>query len=181
MDQASKIRKFKPLIWVFSILVPLLVAVLLNPRFPKIDLGDFDTHLFPKINAIINSIVSIMLILGVLFIKKRNRKLHQISMLSAFILSALFLISYILYHISTESTPHCDLSPIGRTPYLIILFSHIVLSSIIIPMASFSIFHALSEKYDKHRRLARITFPMWLYVSITGVLVYLFISPCYPG
>ncbi|MFK7973041.1 MAG: DUF420 domain-containing protein, partial [Bacteroidia bacterium] len=102
MDQASKIRKFKPLIWVFSIVVPLLVAILLNPSFPKIDLGDFNTYLFPKINATINSIVSIMLIVGFLMIKKRNIKAHKAAMLGAFILSALFLVTYVLYHLTTE-------------------------------------------------------------------------------
>ncbi|MFK7969035.1 MAG: DUF420 domain-containing protein, partial [Bacteroidia bacterium] len=72
-------------------------------------------------------------------------------------------------------------SPVGRSFYLFILISHIVLSSVIIPLASFSIFHALSERFDKHRRLAKITFPLWLYVSVTGVLVHVFISPCYPA
>ncbi|MEZ4688495.1 MAG: DUF420 domain-containing protein [Bacteroidia bacterium] len=181
MDRAQQIKKYKPLIWVFSIVVPLLVAVLLNPGFPKISLGDFDTYIFPKINATINSMVAIFLILGFLMIKRRKIQLHRIFMFSAFVLSALFLVSYVLYHISTPSTPHCDASPIGRLPYLIILISHIGLSAIIIPLASFSIFHALSERFDKHRRLARITFPLWLYVAITGVLVYVLIAPCYPN
>lgn len=180
MDQAQKIKKYKPLIWVFSVVVPLLVAILLNPSFPKISLGDFNTYLLPKINAIINSIVAIMLILGFLMIKKRNIKLHKAAMLTAFILSALFLVTYVLYHITTKSVPHCADSPIGKIPYLVILISHIGLSTIIIPLSSFSIFHALSERFDKHRKLARITFPLWLYVAITGVLVYVFISPCYP-
>lgn len=180
MDRAQQIKKYKPLIWVVSVVVPLLVAILLNPNFPKISLGDFDTYLFPKINATINSLVAIFLILGFLMIKSRKIKLHRFFMFSAFILSALFLVSYVLYHISTPSTPHCDASPIGRVPYLIILISHIGLSTIIVPLASFSIFHALSERFDKHRKLARITFPLWLYVAITGVLVYVFISPCYP-
>jgi putative membrane protein len=181
MDQAQQIKKYKPLIWVFSIVVPLLVAILLSPSFPKISLGDFNTYLFPKINATINSMVAIFLILGFFMIKTRKIKQHRFFMISAFVLSAIFLVSYVLYHISTPSTAHCDASPIGRVPYLIILISHIGLSVVIIPLSSFSIFHALSERFDKHRRLARITFPLWLYVAITGVLVYAFISPCYPG
>lgn len=173
-------QRFKPLIWAVSIVVPLVVALLLNPRIPKIELG-FDTYIFPKINAAINSTVSLLLIAGYIFIRRGQRKLHQYAMVSAFALSALFLVSYVLYHMSTASTPHCEGSPVPRALYLIILFSHIALSVTIIPLASFSIFHALGSRFDAHKRLTRYTFPLWLYVSITGVLVYLFISPCYPG
>lgn len=173
-------KKYKPFIWIVSIVVPLLIAVMLNPRFPQIELG-FDTYIFPRINAAINSMVSILLVIGFLLIRRGNVYWHKRIMLSAFALSALFLISYVLYHISTPHTEYCDAGPVAPEIYFFILITHIGLSIFIVPLASFSIFHALSETFDKHRKLARITFPIWLYVSITGVLVYFLISPCYPG
>ena len=170
----------KRIIWTASIVVPLLVAILLNPRGPKISLGaDFDTYIFPKINAAINSMVSILLVIGLVFIKQKKVKAHRNTMIAAFTLSALFLVSYVLYHVSTPHTGWCEASPIGKGPYLIILASHIILSVFIVPLASFSIFFGINELYQKHKRLVRFAYPIWLYVSITGVLVYFLISPCY--
>ncbi|MEM6262399.1 MAG: DUF420 domain-containing protein [Bacteroidota bacterium] len=174
-------RTLKPVVWSVSVAIPIVIAILLSPSMPTLKLG-FDSYLLPKINAVINSSVSLLLILGFVFIKQKKIAYHRASMLSAFVLSAFFLVFYVLYHLSTDGhTTHCADSPVSKGLYLFILISHIVLSVFIIPLASFSIFHALSEKFDKHRRLARITFPLWLYVSVTGVLVYLFISPCYVG
>lgn len=174
MTQKTSIR----IIWGLSILVPLLVAVMLSPSFPQINVG-FDTSILPKINASINSVVALLLILGLYFIKNKKIREHRNTMLTAFALSACFLISYILYHISTGHTSYCDAGPVPAPVYFFVLISHILLSSIIVPLALFSVFRGLSEQYDKHRKIARITFPIWLYVAVTGVLVYLMISPCY--
>jgi putative membrane protein len=166
--------RLKPLIWTVSIAVPLVVAILLNPRFPKLPDGalGFDTAILSLLNACINGTVSVLLVLGFWCIKNKRREAHKKVMLTAFVLSALFLVSYVLYHLSAG---HKEFNGTGavRGVYFFILITHIVLSAFIIPLASFSIFHALSSVFDKHRRIAKITFPLWLYVAVTGVIVYL--------
>lgn len=171
-------KTYTRLIWAFSIIVPLVVAVLINPRMEiGLSLG-FNPYILPKINAYINSVVAILLVLGFVFIRRRQIDYHRMCMLGAFGLSAIFLILYILYHLSAGHTSYCGEGGI-RTLYLTLLFSHIVLSAGIVPLASFSVFRALSERYDKHRKIAKITLPIWLYVAVTGVVVYWMIAPCY--
>lgn len=171
-------KVYIPLIWSLSIAVPLVVGILLNPRLGiKVDFG-FNALIFSDIIAVINSAVSVLLIAGMYFIKQRNIKAHRLSMLTAFGLSAVFLVVYVLYHLAVGHRVYCDEGLVSSTVYYIILISHIGLSVFIIPLASFSIFRALSETYDRHRKIAKITFPLWLYVSVTGVLVYFLISPC---
>ena len=166
------------LIWGASILVPIVVGILLNPRLNvEVDLG-FDPMLLPKINAFINSMVSILLVLGFFFIRSNQVNWHKRSMLSAFVLSAVFLITYVLYHLSVGHRVYCDDGLVSPSIYYFTLITHIGLSVFIIPLASFSVFRALSERIDRHRKLAKITLPLWLYVSVTGVLVYFFIAPC---
>lgn len=175
-----KDKVYVPLIWVFSVVVPLVVGFLMNPRLGiSIDWG-FNPYILPKLNAGINSLVSIFLVMGIVFIKQKNRIWHQRSMVTAFTLSALFLVSYVMYHLAVGHTPYCADGLVPTPLYYVILISHVLLSVVIIPLASFSIFRALNERYDKHRKLARITFPLWLYVSVTGVLVYFLIAPCHP-
>ncbi len=174
-------KKVKPWIWVVSILVPLVVGTIENPSFTyKIDLG-FNTYIFPMINAGINTVVSVLLLVGLFLIKQRKIDLHRKVMISAFVFSALFLVSYILFHLSTAQTLFCESSPVSKSVYYFVLFSHIGLSLFIVPLASFSIFHGLRVDYEKHKRLVKFTWPLWFYVSVTGVLVYFLISPCYPG
>ncbi len=173
-------RLYVPLIWTLSLAVPLAVGVLMTPGLiPPIDLG-FNPYLLAKLNAVINSAVTVLLIMGYIFIRQGKRAAHQRAMVSAFVLSSLFLVSYVLYHISVGHTVYCEAGLVPKGVYLTILLTHIALSVTIIPLASFSIYRALSERFDKHKRLARITFPLWLYVSITGVLVYFMIAPCHP-
>ncbi|MEZ4825791.1 MAG: DUF420 domain-containing protein [Bacteroidia bacterium] len=172
-------RVFIPVIWVLSVVVPLAVAVLLNPRLEvHLNLG-FDPLILPKINAGINATVSVLLISGYLLIHRRQVIWHRRVMLSAFILSAVFLITYILYHLSAGHTPYCDEGMVSKPFYLVVLGTHVVLSAFVVPLASFTVYHALSGKYDKHRRIVKFTWPLWLYVAVTGVLVYFMISPCY--
>lgn len=173
-------KRYVPIIWTLSIAIPLVIAILMTPDLlPKIELG-FDPFILSGLNAAINSIVSVLLILGFVFIKQRKIKQHRAMMLSAYILSSVFLVSYILYHLSVGHVPYCEAGLVPATVYYVILITHIVLSATIVPLSTFSIYRALSERYDKHRKIAKITFPLWLYVSVTGVLVYFFVAPCHP-
>lgn len=172
-------KKYVRIIWLVSLIVPVVVGVLLTPGLiPPLQLG-FDPLILPKLNASINSSVSVLLIVGYILIRSGKRDLHRLAMLSAFGLSALFLVSYVLYHLSVGHTPYCEAGLVSKPLYLIVLVSHILLSVSIIPLASFSIFRAWQGEFSNHKKIARITLPLWLYVSITGVLVYLFIAPCY--
>lgn len=173
--------KVKPWIWVASIVVPIVVSIIENPKFTyTIDLG-FDPYILPAINAGINTIVSLLLLAGLILIKQRKIELHRKVMVTAFVFSALFLVNYILFHIASPSTFFCDESPVSKGFYFFILFTHILLSVTIVPLASFSIFHGLRLDYEKHKKLVKFTWPLWFYVSVTGVIVYFLISPCYPG
>ena len=177
-------RKYVPWIWAVSIVVPIVVGILLNPRIAEL-MPDFSPGLvagarkLPYVNATINSLVSICLVLGIVFIKQRKRKQHQVMMISAFTLSALFLVTYVTYHIVVGHVPYCEGNLVPSVVYYSVLVSHILLSVTIIPLASFSIYRALNGTFERHKKLARITFPLWLYVSVTGVMVVAFNSPCY--
>ncbi|MEO1450581.1 MAG: DUF420 domain-containing protein, partial [Bacteroidota bacterium] len=150
-----KDRVYVPLIWVFSIVVPLLVGTLMNPRLGiSVDWG-FNPYILPRLNAIINSLVSVLLVMGLVFIKQKKRVFHQRSMMSAFVLSAIFLVSYVMYHLAVGHTEFCSDSMGLKVFYYLILITHISLSVVIIPLASFSIFRALNERFDKHQKLAR--------------------------
>jgi putative membrane protein len=138
----------------------------------------FARHL-PGLNAVLNTLVSLSLIGGFYFIKtKKNKAVHQVFMFSAFLLSALFLISYVIYHTVMPSTPYGG-TGFMKYAYYFILFTHIVLAAIILPMVLYTIYYSTSGDFSKHKRIARITWPLWFYVAITGVLVYLMISPFY--
>jgi len=173
-------KRYVPIIWTLSIVVPLLVAIMMTPELlPKISLG-FDPFILSGLNAAVNSVVSVLLVLGFVFIKQRKIKQHRIMMLSAYVLSAFFLISYVLYHLSVGHVKYCDDGLVSPAVYYTILITHVLLSATIVPLSTFSIYRALSERYDRHRKIAKITFPLWLYVSVTGVLVYFLIAPCHP-
>ncbi len=134
----------------------------------------------PFINAVLNSCVSVALLLGFYMIRvRRNKALHQVFMLLAFLISALFLVSYVTYHTSMDHTEYCG-EGLMKGLYYTILFSHIMLAAIILPLVLYTIYFSTTGNLVKHRKLARWTFPIWLYVSVTGVLVYVLISPCYP-
>ncbi|KAA3645953.1 MAG: DUF420 domain-containing protein [Bacteroidetes bacterium] len=164
------------LIVVVSIAFPVVVAMLYF--LPKSETVIAEVMLLPKINAIINSFASLMLILGFIAIKNKNVELHKRFMLTALILSVLFSISYLTYHSIAESTVYGGVG-LMKTIYYIILISHILLAIVIVPLVLITFSRALTQRFDKHRKIARITLPLWLYVTITGVLVYLMISPYY--
>ncbi len=174
-------RKAKTFIWTVSIILPLAVTAL--RYMPKIaadggTLRNFFNGL-PLFNALCNGTTALVLVLAFLAILRKNIPLHRRLMTSALVLSVLFLLSYVTYHATTEHTTFPRESGLW-TVYQFILWSHILLSVIIVPMVLITYSRALSERFDRHRRIARITLPIWLYVAVTGVVVYILISPYYP-
>jgi putative membrane protein len=183
-------RKAKILILTFSIVVFTAIILLSRVRL-EVNLG-FDIHLFALINAMINSFVSILLVAALVAVKRRKYEVHKKLMLTAMVLSVLFLISYICHHLFAGDTRFGDINHDGlvsqeeetkagplRIFYKIILFSHIPLAGIILPFILFTAYRALTGDWIKHKKLARITWPIWFYVAVTGVLVYWLISPYY--
>lgn len=164
------------LIIVFSIIV--FVAVVFLSRIKlEVELP-FDVHVFAKINAIINSAVSFLLLVGLFAVKIGRYTLHKKVMMSAMVLSLLFLVSYICHHLLSESTSFGGDGAI-KIVYYVILISHIILAAVILPFILYTSYRALVAEWPAHRKLAKITWPIWFYVSVTGVIVYLMISPYY--
>lgn len=171
----KKINKaYNAIIIVVSILIPVVVAVLSRVRIPNIAPLD----MLPPIYAIINGATAILLVVAVMQIKRRNKRKHQVLMKINILLSLLFLIMYIAYHVTSEMAIYGG-EGIIRYVYYFILASHIILSGILVPLVLFTYKHAALGEYLKHRKLAKITFPIWFYVAVTGVVVYLMISPYY--
>lgn len=164
--------------WIIAIGVILAAAVAVIYVTPKIDMQGTWLDNLPMINATINGTVSLLLILGLVFIKQKNIKAHRLAMTAGIVLSAIFLVSYVLYHTTHPSTSYGGEGPM-RYIYFFILITHILLAVVIAPLVLITFSKALAERFDKHRKIARITYPLWLYVSITGVLVYIMISPYY--
>ena len=182
--------KAKWFIWTVSIVVFIAVALLSKI---KLDFNPgFDVHVFAKVNAIINTIVAFLLIAGLMNVKQGKYETHKKIMLTAIVLSVLFLVSYICHHLLAGDTKFGDINHNGilsdeeksgagaiRILYYAILLTHIPLAGIILPFILFTAYRALTGEYANHKKLARITWPIWLYVAITGPLVYLMISPYY--
>lgn len=177
MTTDQKKTVYKRIIILLSILIPSVVAFL-YVFVPDKELLDIDVSFLPKVNASINFLVSIFLLMGLFFIKKGNKEMHQKSMMTAFGLSSMFLISYVIYHFLSESVKFGG-EGIIRPIYFFILISHIILAAVVLPFILFSFYYSLTEQLEKHKKLSRITWPMWFYVSVTGVLVYLLNSPYY--
>ena len=134
----------------------------------------------PALNAMLNSVSAILLIMGFLFIRRKNIKAHRASMISAFVTSTLFLTSYLIYHFSKELGPtRFQGEGIVRPVYYFILITHTILAVAIVPMVFVTFSRALKKRFDQHRRVARWTLPIWLYVSVTGVIVYLMLYQLY--
>ena len=157
----------------------------------KPELG-FDIHIFATINAFINSTVTILLLAGLISVKRKKYLLHKRLMMTAMVLSGLFLISYVLHHLFAGSTLFGDADHDGivteierlavgnsRIIYFLILITHIILAAIILPFILFTSYRALTGEWLKHKKLARITWPIWFYVALTGPIIYLMISPYY--
>ena len=157
-----------------SVLIPLAVAALFG--IPKIK--GYDFSFLPPIYATINGITALLLITAVVAIRNGRQLLHERLMKTCIALSALFLILYLAYHITSESTAFGGEGPV-RYVYFFILITHILLSIGVIPLVLLTFVRALSRDFKRHKALARFTFPVWLYVAVTGVIVYLMISPYY--
>jgi putative membrane protein len=166
-----------PVIIALSIIVPIVVIVLMNLE-TRIDLLGLKIGTFPFFHAIINASTAVLLAMGYALIKKQNYIMHKRVMITAFGLSAVFLISYVISKISHDPVPYGG-EGVLKYIYFFILISHIVLSGIIIPLVLFTMYRGLTGEYQKHKKIARWTFPIWMYVAITGVLVYLFMMPYY--
>lgn len=183
-------KKARVLIFTFSAIV--FAAIIFLSRITlNVNLG-FDVHLFAKANAIINSLVAILLIAALITVKNKKYVLHKKMMLAAMLLSILFLVSYICHHLFAGETRFGDVNHDGiitdiekaavgstRIIYYIILGTHIPLAGIILPFILFSAYRALTGEFDKHKKLVRVTWPIWFYVAVTGVVVYLLINPYY--
>jgi len=183
-------KQAKLVIYTVSLVVFAAVVFLSKYKLDA-DLG-FNVHLFAKANAVINSLVAILLMAGLFTAKQKNFVLHKKIMLSAIALSVLFLLSYIAHHLLAGDTKYGDINHDGiisldekvlagnlRMLYYFILITHIPLAAIILPFILFTAYRALTGEYDKHKKLVRITWPVWFYVAVTGVVVYLMISPYY--
>lgn len=166
--------KYNLWIWIISIVIPVAVAVLFTVRIPGVERMGF----LPPIYATINALTAVILIISVIQIKKGNRKNHEFLMKTAILLSLVFLLLYIAYHMTSDSTKYGG-DGIVKYLYYFILITHIMLSITVIPFVLITYVRAITGKFEKHKAIARITFPLWLYVAITGVIVYVMISPYY--
>lgn len=166
----------KRLIWLVSVVV-FATVVSLKYIHLNVDLG-FDVHLFATINAVINSTVALLLLLALIAVRRKNYLAHKKLMFAAIILSVFFLISYISHHILAGETSYPKEAAF-RGIYFFILITHIFLAAIILPFILFTAYRALISEFPAHKKLARITWPIWFYVAVSGVIVYLMISPHY--
>ncbi|MCF2876001.1 MULTISPECIES: DUF420 domain-containing protein [unclassified Tenacibaculum] len=167
-------KKYKRFITIVSIIIPIAVAALFRIKIPNVEPLTF----LPPIYASINGLTAVLLVASVVAIKKGNRKLHEQLNTLAIICSVLFLVMYVAYHMTSDSTKFGGEGVI-KYIYLFILLTHIALSVIIIPFVLVTFMRARLGKFPEHKKIAKITFPLWLYVAVTGVVVYLMISPYY--
>lgn len=171
MSNLSKEKKYNRIITVLSVVLPLAVAALFGIKI------DIELPVFlPPIYATTNALTAILLVLAIMAIKKGNRELHERLIKVAISLSVLFLVLYVLHHMTSESTTY---GGNYRTLYLVILISHIVLSVAVIPFVLITYVRGLLGKFEAHKKIAKYSFPLWLYVAVTGVIVYFMISPYY--
>ena len=177
-ETPNRDKQVIPLIVVLSVVVPLAVAaLLLFPDVLKLDLG-ISRGTLPAFHAILNGTTGVLLLVGLWFIRQRNMSAHRTAMISAFSLSAVFLVSYVISKLNADPIPFGGEGWV-RYLYFFVLISHILLSIPVLPLAMFAIYRGLTGEYSKHRKIVRWTFPIWLYVAVTGVLVYLFMAPYY--
>lgn len=192
MEENSIDQKFNKFIIIVSIVIPVVVALLFGVKLKDFGYNVTPLTYLPPIYATINGFTAIVLVAAVLSVKNGKRILHEKLMTTAICLSVAFLVMYVAYHMTSDSTKFGDINHDGildltekesvgnlRLAYFFILISHILLSIAVIPLVLVTYVKALASKFDKHKKIAKITFPIWLYVAITGVIVYLMISPYY--
>ena len=166
-------KKLKQAIWAVSIVIPIAVAILFTVKIEGLDLG-----FLPPIYASLNALTAIGLIVAIVAIKRKNRKLHQRVIQVCLIFSILFLLLYVLYHMTSDTTPYGG-EGILKMIYFFLLISHILLSMVVIPIVLFAYLFAWQGDFVRHKKWTKFAFPLWLYVAISGVLVYVMISPYY--
>jgi len=174
----NKETKYNKLITVVSIAIPVVVALLFGINLRKMGFDVETLSFLPPIYATINGFTAVLLVAAVIAIKNGKRKLHENLMKIAIACSVAFLVMYVAYHMTSDSTKFGGEGLI-KYVYYFILITHIVLSVVIIPLVLTTYVKAWSQQFDKHKKIAKITFPIWLYVAVTGVVVYLMISPYY--
>lgn len=167
----KKEKQYNKWIVVLSVAIPLVVALLFNVKI------DAELPIFlPPVYAVINAITALVLVVAVVMIKRGNRQMHERLMKVAIALSVLFLVMYVAYHMTSDSTKY---EGSYKMIYFFILISHIALSIAVIPFVLITYVRAITNNIERHKKIAKITFPLWLYVAVTGVIVYLMISPFY--
>ena len=174
MDNLEENKKYNRLIWILSIVIPIAVAALFGIKIPGVERLGF----LPPIYATINGLTAILLIVAVIQIKKGNRKNHERLMKTAILCSVLFLVLYVIYHMTSDSTKYGG-EGLLKYLYYFVLITHIILSIVVIPFVLITYVRGITSQFEKHKKIARITFPLWLYVAISGVVVYIMISPFY--
>jgi len=172
-DEAAA-KKYNKWIVILSIAIPLVVASLFRVKIPNAEPLTF----LPPIYASINAFTALLLVLAVIAIKNGNKKRHEVLMKTAIACSVAFLAMYVAYHMTSNSTPFGGEGTI-KYVYYFILITHIILSIVIIPFVLITYVRAITSDFNRHKKIAKITFPLWLYVAISGVIVYLMISPYY--
>lgn len=171
-------KKYNKWIIILSIVIPVAVAALFGVNLRRLGFDVEPLTFLPPIYASINGLTAVILMIAFWAIKNKMVKLHERLMKTAIVCSVLFLVMYVAYHMTSDSTKFGGEGVI-RYIYYFILFTHIVLSIVVIPFVLVTYVRALAKNFDRHRKIARITFPLWLYVAITGVVVYLMIAPYY--
>lgn len=171
LSNPVQLRKARTAIIVASIAIPLVVAVLFGVKVEGVDLG-----FLPTIYAGINALTAVLLIAALFAIKRKNQKVHRALIRVCLLLSLLFLACYVAYHMTSDSTPY---GGDYRLFYFVLLISHILLSTAVVPLVLFTYLFAWQGNFEKHKKWTRITWPLWFYVAVSGVVVYIMISPYY--
>ncbi|WP_299098714.1 DUF420 domain-containing protein [uncultured Winogradskyella sp.] len=174
----EKEKKYNKWIIALSVIIPVAVAALFGINLRELGFDVKPLMFLPPIYAVINGLTAVVLIFAVVAIKNKNRTLHEKLMKFAIVLSVLFLLLYIAYHMTSDSTKFGGEGAVMYI-YYFILITHIALSVIVIPFVLITYVRAITNNIERHRKIAKITFPLWLYVAVTGVVVYLMISPYY--
>jgi putative membrane protein len=178
MENTAAEQKFSKYIVILSIVIPLAVAMLFAVKLKDFGIQVEPLSFLPPIYATINGITAVILVAAVIAIKNGKRKLHERLMTTAIGLSVMFLVMYVAYHMTADATKFGGEGTL-RYVYFFLLITHILLSIAIIPLVLMTYVRALAGNFERHRKIAKITFPIWLYVAVTGVVVYLMISPYY--
>jgi len=170
----EKVKKYTPWVWILSIAIPVVVAILFLIKIPNVKPLTF----LPPVYAFINAITAVFLTIAYIAIKRKKIILHERLMKISIALSVIFLVMYVAYHMTSDPTPYGG-EGIIRSVYYFILISHVLLSIGIIPLVLVTYVRAISKLFADHKKIARYTFPIWMYIAVTGVIVYLMISPYY--